>query len=87
MAFEASTWTDTRTAEETPKRWRNWWRALTHATARCYTCGVEKEMEAGELFASHCVTHHTKEDAIKAASVPQLKRVHVGAYPDGERPQ
>lgn len=87
MAFDASTWTDTRTAEETPKRWRNWWRSLAHGTGVCANCGATKAIEAGELYASHCVTHPTKEDAIKAASTPQFKRVHIGAFPDGERPQ
>lgn len=96
MAFDASTWTDTRTAEEPAKRWRNWWQAKEpDLKAFCHCCGYEQKARLGEPFALPCGCDDwpTKEEAERNAALDaarietkDIAAEYIGAYPEGERP-
>jgi hypothetical protein len=80
------------TAKEPPKRWRNWWRALTFN--HCANCG--SPAEAGEIHVDCCTRAYPSKDlaetnAVRAVAY-QMENSgraldeHLGAFPDGERP-
>lgn len=90
MAFDASTWADTRTAEGTPKRWRNKYRAIEAGDTECGQCGLLRSHNAGDEFFSHCITYQTQAEAeqmrLAASESSGFEIEYLGAFPEGERP-
>lgn len=78
-------------AKGPPKRWRNWYRALSFRRGHCVVCGTRNlTNQPGDIFSGHCRTHPTKEvaeqRAIDQMAVWVFPAEYLGAYPEGERP-
>ena len=75
--------------KEPAKTWLNWWRSPNTHCGHCVVCGQGQAYTKGEVFASHCGVHPSKDAAeTRAMELLALQAKlgfeqdeYLGAYP------
>lgn len=90
MTLSLDTRPDEAPVTEPPRRWRNWFRVTWHQGYWCGRC--DAELHPGQTYRD-CSVFPSKDVAESAARLAMTASgtniplaVHLGAFPEGERP-